>query len=194
MSDQRTIWRRRAVLMAAIALIVAVPLTIALRGGEDEPGTAPEAAALATSRLEIQRKPRLDVALRVPDGWTRKQRAGSAIAYRSKDRSVLVAISSPGPVDDAGSIHEAAVSGIKGQYRAVDVVKASTRSRLGGQPARTAAIAARNPKTRDPVRILVATAKGRKRAYLVEVFAAGSDPTAAHVEAQVVLAGLRLQG
>jgi hypothetical protein len=195
MPDQRTIWKRRAVLMAAIGLIVAIPLTIALSGGDDDSEPALEPTAPATPAFgEAERDRRLGVELRIPDGWSRSKRAGDAIAYRSKDRSVLVAISAPGPAGDADSIQNAAMSAIKDQYRAVDVVKVSSRRRLGGRPARTAAIAARNPRTREPVRILVSTAKGRKRAYLVEVFAAGSDPTAAQVEAQVVLETLRLQG
>jgi hypothetical protein len=195
MPDQRTIWKRRAALMAVIGLIVAVPVTIALSGGADS-DPAPEATEPpAPQRGQLERNRRLGVSLRLPDDWKRQQRkAGGAVAYRSGDGSVLVAISAPGPAGDADSIQEAAVGAIEDQYRAVDVVKRSSRLRLGRRPAETAAVAARNPKTRDPVRILVTTAKGRKRAYLIEVFAAGSDPTAAQVEAQVILDGLRLQG
>jgi hypothetical protein len=197
MPDERTIWKRRAALMAVVGLIVAVPLTIALGAGDDEdPDPASLAAEPATPMLgQLERNRRLGVRLRLPDDWKRKQRkAGGAVAYRSGDGTVLVAISAPGPADDADSIQKAAVGAIKDQYRAVDVVDTTSRSRLGRRPAETAAIAARNPKTRDPVRILVSTAKGRKRAYLVEVFAAGADPNAALVEAQVVLNDLRLQG
>ena len=196
MPDQRTIWIRRVALMAIVALVVAVPLTIALRGDDDDPDPAPEAAEPAAPQLgQLERNRRLAVRLRLPDGWKEQQRkAGDAVAYRSSDGSVLVAISAPGPSSDADSIQKAAVDGIKGQYRAVDVVDTFSRRRLGRHPAETTAISARNPRTRDPLRILVSTAKGKKRAYLVEVFAAGSDPTAAQVEAQAVLNGLRLQG
>ena len=193
-SFERTIWIRRALLMAAVGLIVAVPVTIAARGGDEGPAPAPavpQAAAPELGELESVRK--LGLKLPVPSGWDRKER-GDAVAYRSGDRSVLVAISAPGPARDAGSIQSAAVEAIKGQYRGVDLVKTSSPTRLGDRPADTAAITARNPKTGDPVRILVSTAKGDRRAYLVEVFAAGSDPTAALVEAQVVLNDLRLQG
>lgn len=194
MPDQRTIWIRRVALMAIVGLIVAVPLTIALRGDDDDSEPAPEAAPAPPPLGQLERNRRLGVRLRLPDGWKQKERkAGGAVAYLSGDRSVLVAISAPGPASDADSIQKAAVDAIKGQYRAVDVVDTFSRRRLGRRPAETAAISARNPKTRDPVRILVSTAKGEKRAYLVEVFAAGSDPTAAQVEAQAVLNGLRLQ-
>ena len=194
MPDPRTIWKRRAALMAVIALIVAIPVAIALGGGSDEPDPAadpPQAAAPELGEVDSDRK--LEVVLRLPDGWTRRDKH-DAVAYRSADRSVLVAISAPGPAADADSIHSAAVDAIKGQYRAVDVSGPPSRGRLGGRPAKTTAIAARNPKTRDPVRILVSTAKGDKRAYLVEVFAAGSDPTAALIQAQAVLNGLQLNG
>ena len=192
--DQRTIWKRRAVLMAVIALMVAIPVAIALGGGGNEPGPAadpPQAAAPELGEVDSDRT--LGVVLRLPDGWTRRDKK-DAVAYRSADRSVLVAISAPGPAADADSIQSAAVDAVKGQYRSVDVIKTSSRSRLGGRPAETAAIAARNPKSRDPVRILVSTAKGERRAYLVEVFAAGSDATAALIQAQAVLNGLQLKG
>jgi len=194
MHDQRTIWKRRSALMAVVALIVATPVAVALGGGGDEPDPAadpPQAAASELGKVDSDRK--LGVVLRLPDGWTRRDK-GDALAYRSADRSVLVAISAPGPARDADSIQSAAVDAIKGQYRRVDVSGASSRGRLGGRPAETAAIAARNPKTRNPIRILVSTAKGDKRAYLVEVFAAGSNPTAALIQAQAVLNGLRLKG
>ena len=192
--DRRTIWKRRAVLMAVIALIVAIPVAIALGGGGDEPDPAadpPQAAAPELGEVDSNRK--LGVVLRLPDGWTRRDKK-DAVAYRSADRSVLVAISAPGPAGDADSIQSAAVDAVKGQYRGVDVIRTSSRGRLGGRPAETAAIAARNPKSRDPVRILASTAKGERRAYLVEVFAAGSDPTAALIQAQAVLNGLQLNG
>ena len=194
MPDQRTIWKRRAALMAVIALIVAVPVAIALGGGSNEPDPAadpPQTAAPELGEVDSDRK--LGVVLRLPDGWTRRDEK-DAVAYRSADRSVLVAVSAPGPAGDADSIQSAAVDAVKGQYRGVDVIKTSSRGRLGRRPAETAAIAARNPKTRDPVRILVSTAKGERRAYLVEVFAAGSDPTAALIQAQAVLNGLQLNG
>jgi hypothetical protein len=192
--DQRTIWKRRAALMAVIALIVAIPGAIALGGGADEPelgADPPQAAAPELGQVDSDRK--LEVVLRLPDGWTRRDK-NDAVAYRSADRSVLVAISAPGPAGDADSIQSAAVGAIKGQYRGVDVNGASSRGRLGGRPAETTAIAAHNPKTRDPVRILVSTAKGDKRAYLIEVFAAGVNPTAALIQAQAVLNGLRVKG
>lgn len=192
--DRRTIWKRRAVLMAVIALIVAIPAAIALGGGRDEPDPAadpPRAAAPELGEVDSSRK--LGVVLRLPDGWTRRDKK-DVVAYRSADRSVLVAISAPGPAGDADSIQSAAVDAVKGQYRGVDVIRTSSRGRLGGRPTETAAIAARNPKSRDPVRILASTAKGERRAYLVEVFAAESDPTAALIQAQAVLNGLRLNG
>ena len=52
-------------------------------------------------------------------------------------------------------------------------------------------LSAHRPGSGASMRILVATAKGDERAYLVEVFASGS---AALVEAQVLLNTLRLDG
>jgi hypothetical protein len=188
--DERTIWKRRAVLMAVIGLIVAVPVTLAIRGGDEEDASpsppAPELPEVGPVAFDRD----LGVRLRVPRGWKRSREQG-AITYRSADRSVLVAISSPGPAADARAIQAQAVAAIKREFRGARVLDRTDRPKVGGRPASSAVLRGRRPNGGDLIRVLVATAKGRKRAYLVEVFARRS---AALVEAQALLNNLRLRG
>jgi hypothetical protein len=193
--DDRTIWKRRVALMAAVGLLVAVPVTFAVRGGGDDDEEAPAPPAVeepAVGELEFDRK--LGVELRLPEGWRRKDEKGGVVSFRSQDGTTLVAVSAPGPAKDYESIAGAAIDSIESEYRKAEVKDRINDLELGGLPAKTAAIAAVNPESRDPVRILVSAAKGEKRAYLVEVFAAGKDPNAALVEAQALLNNLRLEG
>ena len=188
-------WKRRVALMAVVGLAVAIPVTIALRGDDDdggEAGPAPAPEPPAVGELEFDRK--LGIELRLPEGWKRKEEKDGVVTFRSKDKSVLIAVSAPGPAEDADEIQSAAVDSIKSEYRDVDVVERVSRRKLGDLRADTAAIAARHPESRAALRILVATAKGEKLAYLLEVFAAGADPGAGLVEAQVLLNNLRLTG
>ena len=193
MPDQRTIWKRRLVLMAVVALIVAIPVTVAVRGSDDDgEAPAPVTDPPEVGNIEFDRK--LGVELRLPEGWKRKEEKGGAVSYRSRDGSVLIAISAPGPANDYEEIAGAAIDSIEGEYRKVEVVDRIKNRKLGGARAVTAAISAVNPENGVPLRILLSAAKGEKRAYLVEVFAAGEDPSNSLVEAQALLNNLKLTG
>jgi hypothetical protein len=175
--------------MAIVGLVVAIPVTIAVRSGDsddDAQSSAPELPEVEP--LEFDRD--VGVELRLPKGWKRKREAG-VVSLTSPDKATLIAISTPGPAEDVTPIHAAAIEAIKSQYRDVEVVTRSAKKRLGGRPATVAAIAARHPKKNEPLRILVATAKGERLAYLVEVFATG---TSGIIEAQVLLNNLALEG
>jgi hypothetical protein len=194
--DTRTIWMRRVVLMAVVGLLVAIPVTLIVRGGDhdsDGGGSSAVTAAEVPEVGETRVDRKLGVALRLPEGWKRSMEKG-AVSFRSGDGSALIAISAPGPEEDAKAIHSAAVGAIDRKYRAVEVMSRDDQAKLGQRPAELTAISARQPKDRAPLRILVATARGKKRAYLVEVFAAGKDPSAALVEAQVLINNLRIKG
>ena len=192
MPDDRTIWVRRAALMAVVGLLVAIPLTIIVRGGDDDDDSPPPAVPTVPEVGDVRVDRKLGIELRLPAGWKRSREKG-AVSFRSEDGTVLIAISAPGPGEDAKAIHGAAVDAVDSKYRAVEVESREGKTRLGDRPAQLTAISARQPKDRSPLRILVVTAKGDQRAYLVEVFAAGEDPNAALVEAQVVLNNLRLE-
>ncbi len=188
---------RRAALMAVVGLLVAIPVTRIVRGAGDDDAGGGDSPPLAAAELpevgETRFDRKLGVALRLPAGWKRSTEKG-AVSFRSEDGSVLIAISAPGPAEDSKEIHRAAVEAIERKYRAVEVSTRDGEARLGKRPAELAAISARQPKDRAPLRILVVAARGEKRAYLVEVFAAGENPNAALVEAQVLLNHLRIEG
>jgi hypothetical protein len=193
--DRATIWKRRVVLMVVVALVVAVPVTLLIRGGgEDEAPTVTvdRAAAPAVDRPdEVDRK--LGVAVhQLPQGW-RSKRKGGVLTMRSRRRDAAVVVTSPGPVERAGEIHQQAIAAVRAQYRDVKVVEES-RGELGGRKARTAALAARPPEGGGRLGIMVVTARGEKRAYLVEVFTRGENPGVALLEAQAVLNNLELRG
>jgi predicted Zn-dependent protease len=175
--------------MAGLGLLIAVPVTIAVRGGADADEPAPTVPELPeVGGVEFDRD--LGVELRLPNGWERK-REKEAVVFESPDGTTLIAISTPGPAEHVSQIQTAAIDSIKSRYRAVEVGERIKKQRLGGRPAQVAAISARHPKKRAPLRILVATAKGEKRAYLVEIFASGAS---ALVDAQVLLNNLALEG
>ena len=182
--------------MAIVGLVVAIPVTIAVRGDHGDEGdttaasTAPEPPKVGEP--EFDRK--LGVELRLPEGWKRKGKKDGVVSFRSKDKSVLVGVSTPGPAKDADEIQSAAIDSIKSDYRDVDVLGRVKGRKLDDLRATTVAVTARQPDTRSPIRIWVFTAKGDKLAYLVEVFAAGEDQGDALAEAQVLLNNLRLKG
>jgi hypothetical protein len=192
--DQRTIWKRRVVVTAVVGLAIAIPVTIAVRGdGDGNTTTSSDPELPAVGEVEFDRK--LGVELRLPEGWRRREDDNDGVvSFRSMEKSVLIGVSAPGPDEDADAIQAAAVDSIESEYRDVDVAQRVEGRKLGDVRAQTAVIAARHPETREPIQVLVATAKGDKLAYLVEVFAAGDNPGAALVEAQALLNNLRLKG
>lgn len=186
------IWKRRAALMAVIALVIAIPATLLLRGGDDG-GDAPE---LGGSSLPKPGKPVADKSLgvefRLPKGWKREKKA-STIKLTSPDRKAAIAIAAPGPVGDAKPILEDAISTLKSQYAKAKVTQRIKGEKTGGLPSRGAVISARPKQGTGKIRILASLARGEKRAYLVEVFASdlAGDSVA---EAQTVLRFLKLKG
>ncbi len=187
----RAIWKRRVVLMAVIGLGVAIPLTIALRGGE--PVDLP--AAIEAPKLgEIQFDRRLGVEMRLPPGWKTRFK-GAQLELRSGDGSATIGISAPAGPAAAQGLRVATLARLKTDYKDLKVVQGVKRSQVGGLRAQTTAIAARQPGERgSDLRILLSTARGEKRSYLVLVFAAAPNPGQAIVEAQAVLNDIRFVG
>lgn len=191
--DPATIWKRRVLLMAVVALVVAIPATLLIRGGEDDGGTPERVERAAQTTPPVPRKVdrKLDVAMQLPRGWRSKRRDG-VLTLRSKRRDAAVVISAPGPAKSAGEIYEQAVDAVRAQYRKAKVLDEST-GRLGGRQARTTALAVARPDDGGRMGVLVAVARGKKRAYLVEVFSRASDPGIALLEAQTVLSTLEIE-
>ena len=190
-SAEKEIWKRRVVLMAVIGLAMAIPVTLAVRSGNGDGSSIPTPQPPAIGGLEFDRT--VGVELRLPEGWSR-EREESFVVFRSDDQHVLVSISVPGPAGDAGEIHEQAIDTIEQTHDAVEIVERANGQRLGGRPAQTAVVAARNRENQNELRILIATAKGEDLAYLVQVFAAAPNSGQALAEAQALLNDLRLVG
>lgn len=174
--------------MAVIGLLVAIPATLLVGGGGSS--VPPPPAEIEVTAPEVGPK-RVDessgIELREPEGWTRK-RKGDVLELRSRDRSARVALSAPGPAQDAGRIHSQVLSGLRDAYGDLRVVRKIKRARVGGLRGR-ATIATGSVERKGvevPQRLAVTTAAGKRRAYLVVVFT-GREPTESVLEAQTLL-------
>jgi hypothetical protein len=190
MPDQGTIWRRRVLLMAVVALVIAIPATILIRAGDDD-GDAEAPVATAPPLNAAVANKGLDVTYQVPEGWEESKKA-KAIQLQSKDRSVLIAIAAPASASKAGPLLDDTLASIRSGYKNVEVRPGSGKQ-VGGLDAKGAVISAKTPDGNE-LRIVIAVAKGKKRAYLVEVFTAANAAPERVREAQVALNSLRLEG
>jgi hypothetical protein len=182
----RTIWQRRAVLMAAIGLLVAIPVTLLIRDGD---GTEPtETTPAAVPEVgPAQRDGGLGVRYQVAERWEERKEA-SAIRLRSPDRQAEIVIAAPGPADRTGAILEEALAALRSGYENVDINPGSGVT-LGGLKTK-GAVASVRTREGARLRVVVAVAEGDRRAHLVEVFTASAVPTARVREAQVMLNSL----
>ncbi len=177
--------------MGVVGLVVAIPVTLALRSGDGQqsPISVPDPPGLGA--LEFDRD--LGIEVQLPDGWTR-ERKGGAVVFRSSDERVVVAVTAPGLPREADTIHDDAVASLEAEYDDVEVGPKSDQAVFDGRSARTTALGARNPESDDELAVLVATARGRDVAYLIEVFAAAPNAGAALAEGQALLNAMRLVG
>jgi hypothetical protein len=183
------IWRRRALLMFVVALLVAIPATILIRGGEDEESPAPTVTAPALNPGVKDKS--LDFRYQVPEGWTESKKA-KAVQLKSEDRSVLIAIAAPADASQSGPLLDDTLAAIRSGYRNVRINPGSG-PKVGGLNAKGAVVTAKTTDGNE-LRIVVAVAKGQKRAYLVQVFTAANAPVERVREAQVALNSLQLEG
>lgn len=187
--------RRRSAALAVAALVVVllVALLVSLIGGDDDsrqttPGR-PLASTPRTARTVAV--PTVGIRIGVPRGWTSsKDRYG--VTLRSDDRSVAVSAASPPGTTSAARALTDAVRAIKREYTGVRAVR-TAGGHVAGRPTSSVVVAARSRRgTR--LRILVATAQGRGRAWVVEFFAVEGGRPARLVEGQVALRTLKLSG
>jgi hypothetical protein len=189
--------------MAAVALAVAIPVTLLIRGGGDDGGeeaidSTPQPPAEVT--LPLKPRPVVDESLgieaRVPEGWT-TSRSDQAIRLQSPDRTAEVAITAPGPAAEPAEVLHTAVADVRRNYQDATGIpnagKGLSGKRVGNLPASSAALLART-KGGTQLRILLAAASGESHAYLVEVFSALESPDQRLVEAQTILNTLQLTG
>ena len=176
-------------LMLAVGLVVAIPVTLLTRGSDDEePATSTPSIKQALPLKPGHRDPGIGVRYQVPKGWKRAKES-SAIRMRSPDRTVQIGISTPGPAADSGKVLNAALSDVRSTYHHADVATGSGK-KIGGLRSKGAVISARTSKGTE-LKILVAVAAGPHRTHLVEVFTAAGAPVQSVAEAQRALDSLR---
>jgi hypothetical protein len=189
--DSTTIWRRRAILMAIVGLVIAIPLTVLIRSsGDDDP-----APAQPDLDEELPLNPpvddnKLQARYSIPEGW-RLKRKREVVTLSSHDKTVQIGMSAPGPAGESDQVLREALESLKATYESVEVSPGSG-SEVGGLPANGAVVAARGDKVH--LRIVVAAMAGKKKAYLVEVFTAVSASAESVAQAQRFLGSLRLLG
>ncbi|PZS24300.1 MAG: hypothetical protein DLM61_22455 [Pseudonocardiales bacterium] len=189
--------RRRRLSFAAgvlvpVAIIVAV--LIATSGGKHK---GPQGKANASTRL-----PKLGgsfayssigVSGSLPKGWRATQNArGSLVRLTSADRGAVIAIGTDRAATNPKGVLDSALSTARSTYHPQRVQRLP-RARLGGLPAQDAVLFGRN-RGGVPIRVLLASARGRKLTYLLEVFTAQASPALRLLEAQQILLALRLTG
>lgn len=194
---QRARRRRRhlyflAGLLAPVAIIVAV--LIATSGSAKHKDPQGKANASALPRLDRSfAYSSIGAAGRLPEGWKATKNArGSLVRLTSADRGAVIAIGTDRAATNPKAVLDSALATARSTYHPQRVQRLP-RARLGGLPAQDAVLFGRN-RGGVPIRVLLASARGRKLTYLLEVFTAQASPAIRLLEAQQVLLALRLTG
>jgi hypothetical protein len=188
-----TIWKRRVALMAVVGVLVAIPLTLLLRGDDDgeEATPATPTTTLPEPQLGVSESDRgLEVDYRLPEGWSETKKE-SAIRLASDDHAAQIVIAAPADASEASGVLDQTLSAIRDGYDDVEVSRGSGKQ-VGGLDADGAVIRAKS--SGKGLRILVAVAAGDERAYLVEVFMADDAGPDDLRNAQAALNSLKLKG
>lgn len=190
--QSNTIWRRRAILMVVVGLVIAIPITLLIRdsGEKDEPEPSGPSIGERFPLNPPVRDSGVDASYRVPEGW-KVDHNGEAVKLHSADKSVQIGITSPGPATAADQILAQSLDALRASYESVEVDPGSGK-KVGGLQSKGAVVTAQGDKV--DLRILVAVVAGEKKAYLVEVFTATSARPARVAEAQRFLDSLELKG
>lgn len=178
--------------MLIVGLVVAIPVTIVVRG-EDEP---PEPEAISADLPELgptEYDRNLGVELQLPPGW-KSDRRGKALILESDDGRARVALSSPGPARDAKQLHQEVLDQFKRVYEKTEIEVRMQPSRIGGLSGRTTTVRAKPKGSGQELGIFVSTAKGDKLAYLVVTHTPAVDPGQSTIEAQALLNELEFVG
>ena len=192
-ADETQLWRRRsAVIAGAVLVVLAVVGFVFAGGGSDDSGgdTTPAAPAPETAGRRIQNKA-IGAAISRPRRWTVRSEA-RAIELRAPDGATAVSVSLPARTDRSAAVLRAAIEGVRANYERVRG-PARAGEAGGGKPAVSAVVSA-TTRGGDPINVLLSSAQGRSRAWLVQVVS-GRDRRGGRglVEAQVALGSLALR-
>lgn len=195
MQSQATIWRRRIVLMLAVGLAIAIPVTLILRDEDGEPAPPPEAISADSPRFGKEKFDKdLEISMRLPVGWTSNRKEGGVLLLKSADGQARVALSAPGPDEDADQLHSEVLTQFGAFYERFEVETRKKKAKIGGLRGETSAIEARAKGEKQELGIVVSTAAGKKRAYLVVAYTPLVRPGQATLEAQSLINELKLVG
>jgi hypothetical protein len=173
--------------LAIVGLLVLI-VVILTSGDDDQKSRAGTSASSGGTVLEASS---IGVRIRQPSGWT-VTRGSRSISLRSPDRYLALSVSLPPGGKGKNAILNEDIAVIKQGYRDVRVGKASGRQ-VANLPAVSVVSSATNGRgTR--IRILSAAAQGRRRAWLLQVFAANGAPRKRLQQAQNVVGTLHLSG
>jgi len=185
--------QRRPTLPFAVGLfvsgVVIAAIVILLTGssGDSKPPAAPPPAKLpALTERFVDRT--LGVTGYVARDWIVGGK-GPVLRLGSIDGLAIIAVVAPGAANTAPSALTSALDVIRRTYKHV-TVKTAVGSSLGGRPAQSVVVYATTLRGVH-VRILVASARGRRYAYALQATTAARAPLRLLEEAQETIATLR---
>jgi hypothetical protein len=185
--------RRRGTLPFAAGLflsgVVIAGVVILLTGGGSPSSTPtpPPPAKLPTLTEHFVDRA-LGVTGFVAPGWI-VGGTGAILRLASTDGKAIIAVVAPGAASTAPSALTTALAVIRKSYKHVTVRKAPGAS-LGGRPAQSVVVYATNSHGAH-VRILLASARGRRYAYALQASTARTAPLHLLEETQETIATLR---
>lgn len=186
--------RRRSAAVAAAALLVVLVVAVVVNAvsGEDDGADATQAQRLPPppETEGVFNDPRVGVIAARPKGW-KAERRRNAVRLVSEDKTVVVAVSSPARAREYEEVLESALAALESQYADTEVGEGDGRL-IAGRPTVSAVVSATNSRGTD-LRVLVAAVRGRREAFLVQVFAAADAGERRLAEAQTIIGSLDLR-
>jgi len=171
-----------------VLLVGAAAVALATGPGDDSEEPAPPPPPPTAGRTTSV--PAAGIAVRVPRGWS-ASRSRRSVVLRGPGRSAAITVVAPPGGRGNAPVLRSALDELRRRYRVQRAGPGDGR-RLAGLPTASAVVSARSRRAR--IKVLVAAVQGRRRSWLVEVFAAEGAPAARLVEGQVALGSLRLRG
>lgn len=154
-------------------------------GPSKEDETGPPTLANATTDAKS------GITIGWPDGWTQSQARTNAISLASEDKTVAVLVSAPVLAKGDTVIYRDTLKAIRRNYKKPRVQRVRAR-RIDRYPITRGALVSGQNKQGVPLRTLLLVAKGKRVAYVIEVTSARNAPQRRLVEAQTILASLKL--
>jgi hypothetical protein len=171
---------------AAVPAAVIVVLIIATSGGgKSTRSQNPLLPALVSTFSDRA----AGISGRLPGGWTATDKR-QIVRLESQDRSAIVALAAFPGAKRAPTLLASAVVTVRQKFPDVKI-RSAPGTRLAGLPARSAVLTGHNQQ-KVPIRILLAAARGKTHAYVMDVFTAQGTPGAVFVQIQQIITNLRL--